>query len=272
MNRPLVPIIATILIIGLGLGYYLVERRAEPPARPTTVASAPMPASTAAPAARAAIEHPVPGAASGGSGAASSLPALDASDGPLRAALAGLVGADALKRYLAPEDLIRRIVVTVDNLPRSKLPTDRLPVATPPGGFIANGGGGHATLDPRNYARYTPLVDVLSTIDMRALAKVYFQFYPLFQSAYQDLGYPHGYFNDRLIAVIDQLLATPQPSAPIELVQPHVQYHFADPVLEGLSAGQKILIRMGPQNAMVVKAKLAALRAALTTAPIATTP
>ncbi|MDE2294955.1 MAG: DUF3014 domain-containing protein [Gammaproteobacteria bacterium] len=267
MNRPLFPIIATILILGAGVAYYLLEKRSEPPA---PVASAPVPTLAPAPASAPAIQHPVPAAAPGGSPTASSLPALDASDAPLRAALAGIVGADVLKRFLAPEDLIRRIVVTVDNLPRRKLPYDRLPVTTPAGGFIASGEGAHATLDPRNYARYTPMVDVLRAIDMRLLARVYLHFYPLFQSAYQDLGYPDGYFNDRLIAVIDQLLATPQPAEPIELVQPHVQYHFADPALEDLSAGQKVLIRMGPDNAAVVKSQLSALRAALTAAPIAT--
>ena len=267
LNRPLLPIIATILILGAGVGYYLVERRPPLPApAPATVAPAPMPAATPAPAP--AIEHPVPGTPPAASAAASSaLPALDASDGALRAALAGIVGADALKRFLVPEDLIRRIVVTVDNLPRRKLPYDRLPVTTPACGFVASGEGAHATLDPRNYARYTPMVDALRAIDMRSLARVYFRFYPLFQDAYQDLGYPNGYFNDRLVTVIDQLLATPQPAGPVDLVQPHVQYHFADPALEALSAGQKILIRMGPDNAAVVKSKLAELRAALVAAP-----
>lgn len=271
MNRPLFPIIATILIIGFGVGYYLFERGSQAPP-PTTVASAPAPAPAPTPASAPAIQHPVPGAATDGVAGAATLPALDASDGPLRAALAPLVGADALKRFLVPEDLIRRIVVTVDNLPRRKLPYDRLPVTTPAGGFIASGEGPHATLDPRNYARYTPMVEALRAIDVHALAQVYIHYYPLFQSAYQDLGYPDGYFNDRLIAVIDQLLATPQPTGPIDLLQPHVQYHFADPALESLSAGQKILIRMGPDNAAVVKSKLSELRAALTAAPIAKAP
>jgi hypothetical protein len=46
-------------------------------------------------------------------------------------------------------------------------------------------------------------------------------------------------------------------------VQPGVQYQYADPKIEALSAGQKALIRMGSANAAAVKEKLRALRAAL---------
>jgi hypothetical protein len=100
------------------------------------------------------------------------------------------------------------------------------------------------------------------------VSNTYFHFYPLFQSAYQSLGYPNGYFNDRLVQVIDSLLATPNPSGPIELTRPNVLYTFADPSLEALPAGQKLLLRMGPDNAAVVKGKLKELRA-LVTAPAA---
>ena len=44
-------------------------------------------------------------------------------------------------------------------------------------------------------------------------------------------------------------------------------YTFADPTLEALPAGQKLLLRMGPDNAAVVKAKLKELRAIVTAAP-----
>jgi hypothetical protein len=90
----------------------------------------------------------------------------------------------------------------------------------------------------------------------------------LIQRCYQDLGYPNGYFNDRLVQVIDVLLATPAPAGPVELVRPSVMYEFADPSMEARPAGQKLLIRMGPDNAKVIKSKLMELRAAVTAAPI----
>jgi hypothetical protein len=92
---------------------------------------------------------------------------------------------------------------------------------------------------------------------------LYRQFYPLFQRAYEDLGYPKAYFNDRLIAVIDHLLAAPRTPALVKLTQPKVLYEFADPELQSRSSGQKILLRMGNENAARVKAKLRELRAEL---------
>jgi hypothetical protein len=66
-----------------------------------------------------------------------------------------------------------------------------------------------------------------------------------------------------LIEVIDHLLATPEVRDPVRLVQPRVMYEYADPQLQALSAGQKVLIRMGAANAAVVKTKLRELRTEL---------
>ncbi len=263
MKKPVIPLVVILVAAALGAWYFLSHRK--PPAAPMPAAPAstvpPAPAPPTLPATR----FPVPPESGGAKQVA--LPALADSDPAIRGALSALIGATAVQQFLAPDDLIRRIVVTVDNLPRRKLPYDKRPVAAVPGAFLAQGDEQHATLDQRNFARYTPMVDVIRNLDMQALANLYFHFYPLFQNAYQNLGYPDGYFNDRLIAVIDQLLATPQPRQPVELVQPNVLYEYADPALEALPAGQKLLIRMGPQNASVIRSKLAELRAALTAAP-----
>jgi hypothetical protein len=96
--------------------------------------------------------------------------------------------------------------------------------------------------------------------DTTQLTTFYFRYYPLFQQAYEDLGYPNAYFNDRVVEVIDHLLATPDVKGPITLVQPKVFYEFADQKLENRSAGQKLMIRIGPQNAAALKKKLRDIR------------
>jgi hypothetical protein len=207
-----------------------------------------------------AVSNPVP--QSGLS--AAPLPALDQSDAPLHDALSELIGVKTFDQLVKPSMLLRHVVVTVDNLPRKRAAPELRPTKPAPGQFMVTGEDqNQPRLDPGNYQRYAPYVQVVQGLDVPRFTGVYFHFYPLFQEAYQNLGYPNGYFNDRLVAVIDDMLATPEPAEPIALVRPNVMYQFADPNLEALSAGQKLLLRMGPANAAIVKAKLRELRTAV---------
>jgi hypothetical protein len=85
----------------------------------------------------------------------------------------------------------------------------------------------------------------------------------LFQQAYEELGHPNASFNTRLNEIIEHLLQTPTPRGEIALVQPSVLYQYADERLEKLSSGQKLLIRMGVDNAAIIKGKLREIQAAL---------
>jgi hypothetical protein len=259
INKPAIGVAAAVVVVAAGSWFYLHRRQAVLPRAPAATQQ------PAEPPAEPAIQHPLPE----GPGEASKapLPALADSDAPLRDALGAVVGSAAVKDYLQPENIIRHMVVTIDNLPRQKVAVDKRPTRPLAGSFKANGDELHATLDPQNYARYRPMVAVISRLDMRELAAVYVRFYPLFQNAYQDLGYPNGYFNDRLVQVIDSLLATPQLTGPVDLVRPNVMYTLADPALESRPAGQKLLIRMGPDNEAAIKTKLMELRAAVTASP-----
>ena len=60
--------------------------------------------------------------------------------------------------------------------------------------------------------------------------------------------------------MIDHLLETPDVPGPIYLSKPEAVYLFEDPELEAMTAGQKILVRMGSVNASVVKEKLLELK------------
>jgi len=261
VNKPLIGVAAAVVVIAAGVWYYLHSRSAPAPA----AASAVVQPAPAEPAADQAIAHPLPAAQN--SGPQGPLPALTDSDGAMNEALGVLMGPAAVKDYLLPENIIRHLVVTIDNLPRQKAAVAKRPTAPLTGNFAADGDELHASIDAQNYARYQPLVAVLNKLNTQQLLALYVHFYPLFQQAYQDLGYPNGYFNDRLVQVIDNVLATPQPQQPVELVRPNVMYVYADPALESRSAGQKLLMRMGPDNAAMIKAKLTELRAAITASP-----
>ncbi len=191
--------------------------------------------------------------------AAPSLPKLENSDSMMRESIAGLVGRQAFSDYFIAADIVRRIVATVDNLPRATAPTRVMPLNPVQGTF---------TPDAANYARYSPYVRVFDAIEPHALVQAYVRAYPLFQRAYEQLGFPGKYFNDRLMAAIDDMLDAPEPATPPELLRPRVLYEFADPDLETRSAGQKMLLRMGSENAARVKGKLREIRRELLAATV----
>lgn len=187
-------------------------------------------------------------------------PDVDGSDALVVQALQAVLASPGWQDVLITDGFIRRVVVIVDNLPREQLPIRRSPLRPAQGSFEVDGGAGGHVIAARNAARYEPYVQMAEGVDMRRLVATYVRLYPLFQQAYEDLGYPGHYFNDRLIAVIDNVLAAPQATGTLALVQPKVLYKFADPRLEALSAGQKIMLRMGDANAMRIRAILQALR------------
>ena len=188
------------------------------------------------------------------------LPELKQSDPPMAEILAKLFADQKLDRVFILEHFIERFVVMVDNLSRPQLPATHRPIKKTPGKFLAQGERDQLTIAPANYKRYTPLIKMWAALDTAQVIAVYKRLYPLFQQAYQELGYPKAYFNDRLVAVIDHLLVTPQITGPIYLTQPKALYLYADPDLEALSAGRKILLRCGPENAAQIKTLLHAYR------------
>ena len=242
--------IPIVVVAGLATALYYGRKHREAPVT-EQVQTPPV-----APAAEPPANHPItPDAGS----ATQPLPALGDSDAALQESLAGVFGR-SLESFLVPKDIVRHFVVTTDNLTRRKTAAQLWPVKPTGGPLAVAGEDEQLTLSADNFARYQPIMTVVKNADAKQVASVYRHFYPLFQQAYVELGYPDGYFNNRLVEVIDHLLSTPEVSGPIKLVQPGVFYQFADPTLEGRSSGQKLLIRMGNDNAAAVKMKLRELR------------
>jgi hypothetical protein len=186
-------------------------------------------------------------------------------------ALEALIGSKAVSSFLQVDQFARRVAATVDNLGRSHAPPALWPVHPTPGRFAVDEVGGSSVVALENAARYTPLVLLVETIDVGKAADLYLAMYPLLQQEYRGLGYPNRQFNDRLLEVIELLLAAPeleQPpkvalvevKGPIPSVRPWVRYEFTDPNLEAMASGQKILIRVGIVNERRLKIRLAEFR------------
>jgi hypothetical protein len=246
--RPGLWLLVAVLIVGAAAaGYYLwrqLETRA-PPATPSQPAAKPASKPEAEPTVRYPIEKVEPDAP---------LPSLQDSDAAMREWLSALIGGKAFDALLQSKDLARRVVATVDNLPRKTVPTRIMAHKPVPGAF---------TPGADNAQRYAPYVRALESLDTRAAVDRFRKSYPLLQQAYAELGYPNRNFNDRVVEAIDDMLAAPELPSPPELAQPKVFYQYVDPALESRSAGQKLMMRMGAANAAKVKAKLRELGAEL---------
>ena len=168
-----------------------------------------------------------------------------------------------LRKYFNLQEQARRLVITVDNLPREHVPSQLRITRGVPELLRVQKDGETITLDPSNYERYDRIISYVEKMDARKIGRLYAKFYPLLQCTYEETGFPEERFHDRVLAALDDMMDAPRPTGPIRLVQPKVLYRFEDDHLESLSAGQKIMIRVGPENAARLRKVLARVRAAI---------
>lgn len=267
-----VSLILLALLIG-ALYWWQLEQRAGPPnATIAPAASAARSAETPPAAAASAIQYPIDAAPPVATHA--SAPAAPPAP-TLADALTEVFGERTVLQWFNVDAFAHRVAATVDNLARPHAPARFWPVHPTPGRFATEPTGVVEAIANANSKRYTAFVVWVETLDMRQVVALYRRFYPQFQRAYENLGYPGRYFNDRVIAVIDHLLETPSVAEPMEVklanvkgpiqpTRPWVMVEFAEPDLEERSSGQKLMLRIGKDNARRIKTKLIELRAALT--------
>ena len=259
MTRIIIPVVIIIIMVA---GYFAVITRQQDASSVTVDIELPSPTKIPAPPVsqfpvsepQVQAEPPKP------------LPVLDESDQTVEQEFNGLVNGDnQLAQLFTFKTFVRNFVVIADNLTATKIPQKFQFMNPPTGKFMVKKDAAEVTfIDPENHARYLPFVRLVAAVDVDNLVNIYAYLYPLFQQAYVELGYPDRNFNDRLIEVISHLLETPEVPDPIALVQRKVFYQFADPELEARSAGQKLLMRTGRENASLLKLKLNDLLAKLT--------
>ena len=244
-------IVVAVVILGGALAAYYYWQQTQPEPEAVEINALPPPIAPPNPVVRQAVKIPE---------AQPPLPQLGESDSFMLEALASLMGKESLMKMFRVEQIIHNIVVTIDNLPNQSLPANAMPVTPVPGNLVVLVADGEMSMSPTNTARYTPYVRLTGVVNTEKLVALYLRFYPLFQQSYEELGYPNKYFNDRVIEVIDNLLASPDIKEPVKLVQPKIVYLYANPDLEGRSIGQRTLMRIGTENEAKVKPKLQEIR------------
>jgi len=192
------------------------------------------------------------------------LPPLDQSDTVVRLLVGALSAHPGLASWLMTDRLVRRFVVTVENVADGSNPAQHLPFMRPGQRFAIAGAAGALRIDPRSYARYDGAAAIVDSIDVQGAARLYRQLEPVITEAYGELGHPEGGFDEALERAIHRLLQTPAVERqPVAVDARSIFFEFRDPELERLAPVQKQFMGMGPRNMRIVQGKLRDLAAAL---------
>lgn len=198
-----------------------------------------------------------------GTAAPLDLPPLDALDPVLRSMLQGLSARPELARLLATDNLLRRFVVSVENIGRGASPVRQLSGVGVEGGFSVDRQNEQLSVSPAAFARYDALTTTVSEIDPSALAAIYGQLRPRLNEAYGELGAGGSFDTAMERAIVHLLMVSPDLGRGQVRPVKGVAYGWTTSSTENLSSAQKQLLRMGPDNARRVQTTLRRLAQAL---------
>lgn len=188
---------------------------------------------------------------------------VDISDAAVKTALVGLSQFPDVARFLVDEDLLRRFVVFTENLANEEMAGNHHLLQAPENSFRVYRQAGKEWIDSASYQRYSPYVEALDSMNSDKLMELYAIYKPTITEIFAEIGDPDEDFDYRIIDAIDHLLDTPEIPVPVEVYTDSVMYKYRIDQVEDLSAPQKQLLRTGPENMRVIKAKLRELKSLL---------
>jgi hypothetical protein len=183
------------------------------------------------------------------------LPPLDDTDGLVRKLVGELLSHPVVAAWLTTDRLIVNFVVVTNKIGEGQSPAAELKAIGPIAPFRVRTSQGGAVVDPSSYRRYDRYAQAVAALDARGAVRVYETLKPRVNEAHRNFG-GTGDFNADVERAIVELLNVPVVDGAIPLKPAGIGYAYADPRLETMSAAQKQLFRMGPDNVRAVQGKL----------------
>ena len=227
--------------------WYVVTRRATPaPATAASTATTPAPATVA--------DDRL---------AAAPLPPLADMDPLVRELVSALSTHPAVLAWMATDDLVGSLATAIDRLAQGRSPARDLAVLRPREGFATVRRNAVTQVDPKSYARYTPIAQAIASTDATRAAELYERIQPRLDEAWRAQGHPEGGLDEAVRRALATITTTPDIPADAALVPAAGGLQYADPSYERLPEAQKHLARMGPVNVQLVREAARRLGAAL---------
>ena len=189
------------------------------------------------------------------------LPNLDESDGVIRDAVGDIPLGALGQKFLLNNNIIERGASLVYLLAQGEVPYKLLPIARPKTKFPILDDGSRVVTDPKGYDRYNGLTAWLRGLDCQMLLTAIEPYLPLFRDAWSYYGENEAGFDLAISFALDTVIDTPILDNE-HLIRKEAVWIFEDPAVESLPALQKQVIRMGPDNSTIIRAKAAECRAA----------
>ena len=184
------------------------------------------------------------------------LPRLEESDDAVRDAVGDIPLGTAGQQYLVPGNIIERSASLIYLMAQGDVPYKLLPVSRPKAAFPISDDGTQVVTDPAGFERYDALTQWLQSLDLESLLSSLEWFIPLFREAWSYYGEDPAAFDMAVVMTLDLVIATPEVDlSEARLIRKEAVWIFEDPAIEGLAPIQKQVLRMGPENAEIVKAK-----------------
>ncbi len=189
------------------------------------------------------------------------LPRLEESDDAVRDALGDIPLGTAGQQYLMPGNIIERSASLIYLMAQGDVPYKLLPVSRPKAVFPISDDGTQVVTDPAGFERYAALTQWLKSLELEPLLSSLEWFIPLFREAWSYYGEDRTAFDMAVVMTLDLVIATPEVDlSEARLIRKEAVWIFEDPAIEGLAPMQKQVLRMGPENAKILKAKAAQMR------------
>ena len=189
------------------------------------------------------------------------LPRLEESDDAVRDAVGDIPLGTTGQQYVIPGNIIERSASLIYLMAQGDVPYKLLPVSRPKAAFPISDDGTQVVTDPAGFERYDAMTQWLQGLDLAALLSSLESFIPLFREAWSYYGEDPAAFDMAIVTMLDLVIATPEINlSEARLIRREAVWIFEDPAIEGLSPIQKQVLRMGPANAEIVKAKAAEAR------------
>lgn len=195
------------------------------------------------------------------------LPDLLSSDQTVQQAVFKL--SPGLAAWFTTDQLIRKVVLITNDFAQAIRVSKHMSFLRLAEPFTVEQDGNELYIAPKNYKRFSTFIQAIQAVDAKSFVGFYQKFRPLTLQVFAELSYPKDISLESIIKKASgEIISAPIIKERIPLIRPSIYYRFADPNMEALNGVQKQMIRLGPENTLILQNKCRELLVALAKADI----